>query len=134
MGWVVSVDVLYRYLPRSKSNDDVGLGLKQLVDGRVSDGGSTQNRMMSSFEHNATRVSLLHGAENREEAQEWDITLVSASHDGTASAWNAVSGNLICHLVGHQGRLNGAKPLQGTEYVITFSDDQMAVVWDISTG
>lgn len=66
VGWVVSVDVLYRYVPGDKAADDVALGLKQLVNGRMSDAGQAQSRMMSSFERNANRVSSLHGADNRE--------------------------------------------------------------------
>lgn len=41
---------------------------------------------------------------------------------------------MISRLVGHQGRLNGARILHNTDHAITFSDDQMAVIWDLNSG
>ena len=63
--------------------------------------------------------------------------VVTASDDQTAILWNAMTGEKIWTLKGHNGKVKGGKFFSlapDEQYVVTFSDDHTAKVWDVATG
>ena len=78
---------------------------------------------------------------------DWDsgdwITTASFSPDGTslalvarqhASLWNATSGNLLAHLIGHTSYIAGASFSPSSRQAITWSYDQTARMWNVADG
>lgn len=59
---------------------------------------------------------------------------VTASHDGTARLWDAVTGREIIVLRGHHGNVYSAAFSPDGARVVTASEDNTARVWDSVTG
>lgn len=55
---------------------------------------------------------------------------VTASHDETARAWDAWTGECIGTMIGHSGRLNAVQASPDGRVVVTASDDMTARVWE----
>lgn len=60
--------------------------------------------------------------------------IISASNDGTARIWDAVSGRCLHVLEGHSGHVNAVCVSECGSKAVTCSDDGTARVWDTETG
>jgi WD40 repeat protein len=62
------------------------------------------------------------------------LRIVTASSDGTARIWNAITGNPIVTFTGHTGNVYSANFSPDGLYVVTASSDNTALIWDAITG
>ena len=108
-GWVVSLCVAHRPVggsPRMPPR----VSATEVVD--ADEPPRAPSRLVSSFESNLVRVEPdRRQCIARSAWRDWQPLLLAASHDGTATCWDANDATVVQRLVGHQGRLNGAKVL-----------------------
>lgn len=55
---------------------------------------------------------------------------VTGSHDETARAWDAWTGDCLGTIIGHSGRLNTVHASSDGRVIVTTSDDMTARVWE----
>jgi WD40 repeat protein len=60
--------------------------------------------------------------------------IVTASQDGTARIWDAVSGRVIAGLRGHARPVLSAAFSPDGSRIVTASQDRTARMWDVATG
>lgn len=60
--------------------------------------------------------------------------LITASEDGTARIWDAVTGQELKIFRGHNGAVNYAVFSPNDRFIATAGADNVAIIWDIETG
>jgi WD40 repeat protein len=74
------------------------------------------------------------GAVYRVEYDREGNRLVTASEDGTARIWDAVTGEELMQLLGHTGAVYAAAFSPNGQFVATAGDDGTVRIWDSKTG
>ncbi|MDR3460893.1 MAG: hypothetical protein P4L76_01090 [Beijerinckiaceae bacterium] len=91
--------------------------------------------LANAFANRRERAVLAHSDLVNSIAFSPDGTLfATASNDGTAVIWDAISGRRLWTLTGHKGHVNSVEFSRDDRRAVTASDDGSARLWDTASG
>lgn len=98
-------------------------GLMRVLDLHVFDSGESL-RLSAYEEDHQPRVWDLHVCRDQR-------TILTALHDGTLRAWDAVTGRLVAVLSGHDGEVESVCATPDGSYAISAGNDGKVIIWDL---